>query len=217
MGTFGVILGSLHYMGLYIQLSAPLGQGGYAEVENHISSNALFTEVPHDITAQSGQDVEMACSFRGAGSPSYSLEIQWWYIRNHREWTDKQTWTTNQVVPQEEMSKDATKISVVKVAGSNISHKLRLSSVKPSDEGTYECRVIDFSDSKLRHHRVRAYLRVEKGGVSPAPQRHLEAHSPAQEARKHQAAHHGHHKPGRELRKRSADENTADCSESCAL
>ncbi|KAI4879150.1 hypothetical protein NFI96_021247 [Prochilodus magdalenae] len=58
---------------------------------------ALFTEVPHDITAQSGQDVEMACSFRGAGSPSYSLEIQWWYIRNHREWTDKQTWTTNQV------------------------------------------------------------------------------------------------------------------------
>lgn len=62
-----------------------------------VCSSALFTEVPHDITAQSGQDVEMACSFRGAGSPSYSLEIQWWYIRNHREWTDKQTWTTNQV------------------------------------------------------------------------------------------------------------------------
>lgn len=53
--------------------------------------------MPHDITAQSGQDVEMACSFRGAGTPSYSLEIQWWYIRNHREWTDKQTWSTNQV------------------------------------------------------------------------------------------------------------------------
>ncbi|KAL1249357.1 hypothetical protein QQF64_020362, partial [Cirrhinus molitorella] len=73
--------------------------------------STVFTEVPHDITAQSGQDVEMACSFRGAGSPSYSLEIQWWYIRNHREWTDKQTWSTNQVVPQNEMSKDATKIS----------------------------------------------------------------------------------------------------------
>ncbi|KAF5896820.1 V-set and transmembrane domain-containing protein 2-like protein, partial [Clarias magur] len=71
----------------------------------------LFTEVPHDMTAHSGQDVEMACSFRGSGSTSYSLEIQWWYIRNHKEWTDKETWTTNQVAPQEEMSKDATKIS----------------------------------------------------------------------------------------------------------
>lgn len=50
---------------------------------------------------------------------------------------------------------------VVKVVGSNISHKLRLSRVKPSDEGTYECRVIDFSDDAgARHHRVRAYLQV---------------------------------------------------------
>lgn len=47
------------------------------------------------------------------------------------------------------------------MAGSNISHKLRLSSIKPSDEGTYECRVIDFSDgADVRHHRVRAYLQV---------------------------------------------------------
>lgn len=49
------------------------------------------------MTAHSGQDVEMACSFRGSGSASYSLEIQWWYIRDHKEWTDKETWTTNQV------------------------------------------------------------------------------------------------------------------------
>ncbi|KAL6483655.1 hypothetical protein MHYP_G00085270 [Metynnis hypsauchen] len=33
MGAFGVILGSLHYMGLYIQLS------GQADVDNRISSN----------------------------------------------------------------------------------------------------------------------------------------------------------------------------------
>lgn len=58
---------------------------------------ALFTETPHDMTAQAGEDVEMACSFRGSGSPSYSLEIQWWYVRNHRDWTDKQTWASNQV------------------------------------------------------------------------------------------------------------------------
>lgn len=49
----------------------------------------------------------------------------------------------------------------MKVVGSNISHKLRLSRVKPSDEGIYECRVIDFSDHEgARHHRVRAYLQV---------------------------------------------------------
>ncbi|MGH0192194.1 UNVERIFIED_CONTAM: hypothetical protein FKN15_004931 [Acipenser sinensis] len=54
----------------------------------------------------------MACSFRGSGSPSYSLEIQWWYIRNHKDWMDKQAWTSNQIMPQEQNSKDATKISV---------------------------------------------------------------------------------------------------------
>lgn len=54
---------------------------------------------------------------------------------------------------------------VVKVVGSNISHKLRLSRVKPSDEGTYECRVIDFSDDAgARHHRARAYLQVVSDG-----------------------------------------------------
>ncbi|KAF3860062.1 hypothetical protein F7725_000317 [Dissostichus mawsoni] len=161
MGAFRVLLGSLHYMGLYMQLSVSTKHAGHGEVENHISGNAMFTEVPHDMMAQSGQDVEMACSFRGAGTPSYSLEIQWWYIRNHADWTDRQPWTTNEVAPDEETPKDATKISVVKVVGSNISHKLRLSRVKTSDEGTYECRVIDFSDDVgSRHHRVRARLQV---------------------------------------------------------
>uniref|UniRef100_A0A803YDR8 V-set and transmembrane domain-containing protein 2-like protein n=1 Tax=Meleagris gallopavo TaxID=9103 RepID=A0A803YDR8_MELGA len=124
---------------------------------------ALFTETPHDVTAQAGEDVEMACSFRGSGSPSYSLEIQWWYVRTHKDWTDKQTWASGQLKAshQEEAGKDATKISVVKVVGSNISHKLRLSRVKPADEGTYECRVIDASEGSARQHKVKAYLRVE--------------------------------------------------------
>ncbi|XP_035015089.2 V-set and transmembrane domain-containing protein 2-like protein [Hippoglossus stenolepis] len=166
MGAFRLLLRSLHFMvGLYIQLSVATRQAGHGEVENHISGNAMFTEVPHDMTAQRGQDVEMACSFRGAGMPSYSLEIQWWYIRNHLDWTDTQPWTTNEVAPEEDMPKDATKISVVKVVGSNISHKLRLSRVKLSDEGTYECHVIDFSDDAgARHHRVRAYLQVVPPG-----------------------------------------------------
>ncbi|XP_067410046.1 V-set and transmembrane domain-containing protein 2-like protein isoform X2 [Emydura macquarii macquarii] len=193
MGALGVTLGLLHCLGLYLQLGAPA-----RAPPGPPAANALFTETPHDMTAHAGEDVEMACSFRGSGSPSYSLEIQWWYVRNHRDWTDKQTWASNQVV---------------KVVGSNISHKLRLSRVKPTDEGTYECRVIDFSDSKARHHKVKAYLRVapEEGaeghrhGASAA---HLQDTQLSDHARPSGAhAHHQHHhsKAGKELRKRAAD------------
>ncbi|GAA6088293.1 V-set and transmembrane domain-containing protein 2-like protein [Tachysurus ichikawai] len=134
-------------------------------------------------------------------------------VRESQLTAEREVVAVSLVAPQEEMSKDATKISVVKVAGSNISHKLRLSSVKPSDEGTYECRVIDFSDSRPRHHRVRAYLQVEGDGSAPAPPHHRgEA-----ESQKHQpTAHHGH-KSGRELRKRAADDTNTDCTVSCAL
>ncbi|XP_013987579.1 V-set and transmembrane domain-containing protein 2-like protein isoform X1 [Salmo salar] len=214
MGAFGVIIWILHYMGLYIQLNAAYKPTVRTEVDNHISGNALFTEVPHDTTTHSGQDVEMACSFRGAG-PSYSLEIQWWYMKNHRDWPEKPAWTSNQVVPMEEMSKDATKISVVKVAGSNISHKLRLSSVKQSDEGTYECRVIDFSGSVAQHHRVRAYLQVEAekwlghGSADTQPQ------EPRHKGQGSQV--HPHQTQDWELKRRSADDSTADCTESCVL
>ncbi|XP_065271053.1 V-set and transmembrane domain-containing protein 2-like protein [Emys orbicularis] len=211
MGALGLTLGIFHYLGLYLQLGAPARAP---------AANALFTETPHDMTAHAGEDVEMACSFRGSGSPSYSLEIQWWYVRNHRDWTDKQTWASNQLKAsqQEETGKDATKISVVKVVGSNISHKLRLSRVKPTDEGTYECRVIDFSDSKARHHKVKAYLRVEPEESSEAPHhgssaRHvqdtqllggqLSDHARLSGTPSHHQHH--HHKMGKELRKRAAD------------
>ncbi|XP_042367244.1 V-set and transmembrane domain-containing protein 2-like protein [Plectropomus leopardus] len=207
MGAFGVIIGILQYAGLYIQLNAALN-GGRGEVDNHISGNALFTEVPHDITTQSGEDVEMACSFRGAGSPSYSLEIQWWYIKDHRDWQEKPAQITNNVVPLEETSKDATKISVVKVAGSNISHKLRLSNVKPSDEGTYECRVIDFSGTVAQRHRVRAYLHVEPERSQGSEDVKLQ--EPGQRSHPH------HQTEGRELKKRSTG-STTDCNESCVL
>lgn len=90
---------------------------------------------------------------------------------------------------------------VVKVVGSNISHKLRLSRVKPTDEGTYECRVIDFSDGKARHHKVKAYLRVQPGENSVL---HLPEAPPAAPAPPPP-------KPGKELRKRSVEE------EACSL
>ncbi|KAK3574786.1 hypothetical protein QTP86_018311 [Hemibagrus guttatus] len=94
------------------------------------------------------------------------------------------------VVPIEELTKDATKISVVKVAGSNISHRLRLSNVKPSDEGMYECRVIDFSNNRIQHHRVQAYLQVRPPG--PDSQLHQEENLHSEERHLHHGKHHLH-------------------------
>ncbi|NXU77885.1 VTM2L protein, partial [Oreotrochilus melanogaster] len=129
---------------------------------------ALFTETPHDMTARAGEDVEMACSFRGSGSPSYSLEIQWWYVRNHRDWTDKQTWASNQVmplIPTPPAARGGRAPGFPHGLDGSPSHRgspaLTPPPLAPSDEGTYECRVIDSSDGNARHHKVKAYLRVE--------------------------------------------------------
>ncbi|CAG5982969.1 unnamed protein product [Menidia menidia] len=174
-------------------------------------NSSLFTEVPHDITTHSGEDVEMACSFRGAGPSSYSLEIQWWYIKNHRTWREKPADITNSVLSLGEMSKDATKISVVKVAGSNISHKLRLSSVRASDEGTYECRVIDYSGPVAQHHRVWAYLQVEPG--KPEEPDEVRLQQPGHRSQG-SLSHSPHNREASKLRKATAG-STADCNESC--
>ncbi len=48
------------------------------------------------MVSQAGDDVEMACSFRGASSSPVSLEIQWWYTRHSRDWAEHPAWTTNQ-------------------------------------------------------------------------------------------------------------------------
>lgn len=99
------------------------------------------------------------------------------------------------------------------MAGGNISHKLRLSSVKPSDEGTYECRVIDFSGSVAQHHRVHAYLQVEPEDSQGLDDVRLQ--EPGHQTRGDHARPH-HPAEGKELRRRSAG-STTDCNESCVL
>ncbi|XP_043977579.1 V-set and transmembrane domain-containing protein 2-like protein [Gambusia affinis] len=209
MGAFGLIVRILQYAGLYVQLNAGL-RDGYVKVDNRISGNALFTEFPHDVTTQIGEDVEMACSFHGAGSPSFSLEIQWWYIRNHKGSQGLASQISNTVGTLEEMPKDATKISVVKVAGSNISHKLRLSGVKPADEGTYECHVIDHSGPVEQRYRVQAYLRVEPDRLQESDDAQLqELEHSSRGSRLQQNS-------DRELRKRSVHA-IPDCRGRCVL
>lgn len=100
---------------------------------------------------------------------------------------------------------------VVKVVGGNISHKLRLSSVKLSDEGTYECRVIDLSGTVAQHHRVHAHLQVEpesSQGSDGVKQQEAELRSHANlRASRHQAE-------GMELMRSGS---TSDCIDSCTL
>nr|XP_021135485.1 V-set and transmembrane domain-containing protein 2B [Columba livia] len=73
---------------------------------------ATFTEVPKDVTVREGDDIEMPCAFRASGSTSYSLEIQWWYLKEParelaHEFAISVPGSRNKV-----SNKDATKISV---------------------------------------------------------------------------------------------------------
>lgn len=45
------------------------------------STSATFTEVPKDVNVDEGEDIEMPCAFRAIGSSPFSLEIQWWYLK----------------------------------------------------------------------------------------------------------------------------------------
>ncbi|XP_030060253.1 V-set and transmembrane domain-containing protein 2B [Microcaecilia unicolor] len=134
----------------YLMLNAPL----------IFSVKATFTEVPKDVTVREGDDIEMPCAFRASGSTSYSLEIQWWYLKEpSRELAHELAigaGSRNKVTA----NKDATKISTVRVQGNDISHRLRLSGVRKQDEGLYECRVSDYSDDETQEHKAQAMLRV---------------------------------------------------------
>ncbi|XP_043562822.1 V-set and transmembrane domain-containing protein 2B isoform X1 [Chiloscyllium plagiosum] len=131
----------------YLMLNAPL----------LLCVNAKFLEVPQDVIAKEGDDIEMSCAFRASGTTSYSLEIQWWYLKQSPREMARGAQGARPKVP---INKDATKISTVRVMGNDISHKLRLSGVKKEDEGVYECRVTDFIDDETQEHKAQATLRV---------------------------------------------------------
>uniref|UniRef100_UPI0035901C99 V-set and transmembrane domain-containing protein 2B-like isoform X2 n=1 Tax=Myxine glutinosa TaxID=7769 RepID=UPI0035901C99 len=120
-----------------------------------------FTNVPRDVSVVEGEDVILTCAYQGAGRPAHSIEMQWWHVRDpdrtahgaRSRLPSKRT----QVVPKTE----ATKISAIKVMGSNISNYLQLSHVRKKDEGLYECRVNDRSGGVRKEHKAQARLRID--------------------------------------------------------
>ncbi|XP_020752361.2 V-set and transmembrane domain-containing protein 2B isoform X1 [Odocoileus virginianus] len=123
-------------------------------------AEATFTEVPKDVTVREGDDIEMPCAFRASGATSYSLEIQWWYLKEPPRELLHELALSVPGARSKVTNKDATKISTVRVQGNDISHRLRLSAVRRQDEGVYECRVSDYSDDDTQEHTAQALLRV---------------------------------------------------------
>ncbi|XP_058385022.1 V-set and transmembrane domain-containing protein 2B isoform X2 [Diceros bicornis minor] len=113
-------------------------------------ADATFTEVPKDVTVREGDDIEMPCAFRASGATSYSLEIQWWYLKE----------PPRELLHELALSLPGARSKTVRVQGNDISHRLRLSAVRRQDEGVYECRVSDYSDDDTQEHRAQALLRV---------------------------------------------------------
>ncbi|XP_035969413.1 V-set and transmembrane domain-containing protein 2B isoform X1 [Halichoerus grypus] len=123
-------------------------------------ADATFTEVPKDVTVREGDDIEMPCAFRASGATSYSLEIQWWYLKEPPRELLHELALSVPGARSKVTNKDATKISTVRVQGNDISHRLRLSAVRRQDEGVYECRVSDYSADDTQEHKAQALLRV---------------------------------------------------------
>ncbi|MGH0129253.1 UNVERIFIED_CONTAM: hypothetical protein FKN15_063238 [Acipenser sinensis] len=110
---------------------------------------ATFTEVPKDVTVREGDDIEMPCAFRASGSTSFSLEIQWWYLKEP---------AARELAHELAISAPANRAKTVRVQGNDISHRLRLSSVRKLDEGVYECRVSDYNGDETREHKAQAVI-----------------------------------------------------------
>ncbi|XP_023678473.1 V-set and transmembrane domain-containing protein 2B-like isoform X1 [Paramormyrops kingsleyae] len=141
----------IHGVIYYLVINAPL----------LLFVSATFTEIPRDVNVGEGEDIEMPCAFRTTGSTPFSLEIQWWYLKEAAP--RKLAHEVQMSVPASRAkiaTKDATKISTVRVQGNAISHRLRLSNVRKVDEGMYECRVLGNNADETQEHRAQATLHV---------------------------------------------------------
>ncbi|XP_078463124.1 V-set and transmembrane domain-containing protein 2B-like isoform X5 [Lampetra fluviatilis] len=157
-----------------------MGLAPFLIVQLHLFALAqagMFTEVPQDVMAVEGDDVVLICAYQGSGPTSHSIEMQWWHMRGepYRGGPAPKALlpATSPARPQTSKNSDATKISAVKVMGSDISNYLRLSSVRREDEGLYECRVSDRSDDNTQEHKAQATLRVDfrlQGDMQHAPE-----------------------------------------------
>lgn len=121
-----------------------------------------FTDLPSNLTAKEGQNIEMACAFQ-SGTASVYLEIQWWFIKTPEEPSNSEEEEADEemeIIPEPDPDDEGTKISTVKVQGNDISHKLQISRVGKSDEGLYECRVTNANYGELLEYKAQAYLKV---------------------------------------------------------
>ncbi|XP_067291066.1 V-set and transmembrane domain-containing protein 2A [Pseudorasbora parva] len=148
------MMGTLHDSVGFVLFSCLSIQVGF-------SLDGKFTDLPSNLTAREGQNVEMACAFQ-SGLSSVYLEIQWWFIRAPEELmaSEEDEDEEMELIPDPDPDEEGTKISTVKVQGNDISHKLQISRVSKNDEGLYECRVTDANYGELKEYKAQAYLKV---------------------------------------------------------